>query len=91
MKAPQIIGYILITPALLGVVAFLLHFLCMDLNLFTGFWDFGRGSGRALWIIAVKGEGTATPALPIYLGLQAIAGAYLIKTPLTTSKNYLEE
>lgn len=64
-EIPKIVGYVLLTPPLLSVLLFLGQFL-------TGYdalIDMSKGYG---W------TGNTSP-LPIYFGLMAIAGAYLIK------------
>jgi hypothetical protein len=72
----KIIGYILLTPSLISVLMFLAQFFKLtELNinfmdtLWTGTWNWGGESGG----------GGYTSALPLYFGLMAIAGAYLIK------------
>lgn len=76
----KIIGYILLTPSLISVLMFLSQ-LFKETKLFTNFlstiWtgrlDFGYSYDSG------GGGGGYTSALPLYFGLMAIAGAYLIK------------
>ena len=70
----KVIGYSLLIPPMLGVLIFIIH---LFIELFIDppeyfVWTFWNGK---------FGEGTASlPSnIPIYLGLMAIAGAYLIK------------
>ena len=72
----KVIGYILLSPALLSVLLFFAQLFSKGKilkklleSIWTGYWDSdGQGGG-----------GGYTSALPFYFGLMAIAGAYLIK------------
>ena len=63
-------------PPIIGVIYFILNLFNADLGfeVFPDSWnciyDYHLGDSMAY---------AATPAIPIYLGLMAIAGAYLIK------------
>lgn len=85
------IGILFLIPPIIGVLIFFLNFLTdakIGFESFPESWncvygyDSGYGSdcyetGAYGW---AYGYGyAATPAIPIYLGLMAIAGAYLIK------------
>jgi hypothetical protein len=73
MKIEKIIGYILITPALISVILFVIQFITGDnllKNMAIGSSWTGNNSGDTFGY---------TSALPFYFGLMAIAGAYLIK------------
>jgi len=69
----KIIGYIILTPAILSVLLFLAQFFSHT--------DLLEKFRVSLWIGRIGREGGAgyTSALPLYFGLMAIAGAYLIK------------
>ena len=73
----NIIGYILLSPALISVLMFIAQF-TTEKKISSGFmytiWtgDYGYNSNTG-------GGGGYTSALPFYFGLMAIAGAYLIK------------
>jgi hypothetical protein len=68
-----IIGYILLAPALLSVLLFVVHlFGAETLKTFQN-----DSPWTGIWGIS----GAYTSALPFYFGLMAIAGAYLIKKP----------
>lgn len=78
------IGILFLIPPILGVINFLLVLIKYDcFEDFPEVWtcidgsnyDYGRAFGYA-----------ATPAIPLYLGLMAIAGAYLIKGNLKKDK-----
>lgn len=67
------IGILLLVPPIISVIFFILNL--MDAKL--GFEMFPKS-----WncISAAWGNGyAATPAIPLYMGLMAIAGAYLLK------------
>lgn len=69
--AQKIIGYILLSPALISVLLFFAQLFSQDelsvvSNLDWTVWSVGDGAGY-------------TSVLPLYFGLMAIAGAYLIK------------
>jgi hypothetical protein len=71
----EIIGYILLAPPTISVILFFLQFTGVDglkefhIESWSGTYGYG-GEG---------GGGGYTSALPLYFGLMAIAGAYLIK------------
>jgi hypothetical protein len=72
----KIIGYILITPALISVFVFFLeamdiiNFPFNNLHIYwTGYLETGDGTGAAGY----------TSSIPTYFGLMGIAGGYLIK------------
>ena len=74
----RILGYFLLLPALISVFSFIYQGY-NDLELFyvvtgTHKYDHSRFWGR--WFSSQEGS-----LLPIYFGLMAIAGAYLIKDP----------
>jgi hypothetical protein len=76
----KIIGYILLTPSLISVLMFLTQlfketelFKNLMSTLWTGSLDYGYSLDSG------GGGGGYTSALPLYFGLMAIAGAYLIK------------
>ncbi len=65
-----IIGLLFILPAVIGVICFIVN-LCTDgdtckLNSLRGQWVWQHG----------------TPPIPLYFGLMAIAGAYMLKNSL---------
>ena len=70
------IGILFLIPPIIGVIYFILNLFNADLGfeVFPDSWnciyDYRLGASMAY---------AATPAIPIYLGLMAIAGAYLIK------------
>ena len=78
VKLERVLGIILLIPPVIGVLLFLLNL--MDNNIgdipemknlsreWTGTYGYGNDGG-----------GGYTSAAPIYLGLMAIAGAYLLK------------
>lgn len=78
VKLERVLGSILLIPPVIGVLLFLLNL--MDSNIgdipemknlsqeWTGTYGYGNDGG-----------GGYTSAAPIYLGLMAIAGAYLLK------------
>ena len=69
------IGILFLTPPILGVIMFILNLFEADL----GFGGFPRSWNCIPPNYQLESEGYATPAIPLYLGLMAIAGAYLIK------------
>ena len=72
----KIVGYFLLIPSIVSVFAFILQGLSQDKNLYQ-FTDFSRA-----WLGDYYGSGGgASSMLPVYFGLMAIAGAYLIKDP----------
>lgn len=72
VKATKVIGYILLTPSLISVLLFLVVLPNWNDPFFTAWtgnivtWDQQTANGY-------------TSALPLYVGLMALAGAYLIK------------
>jgi hypothetical protein len=72
---PKILGYILLSPALVSVLIFLTQ-LFIDVDILDNF-KFTMWTGRVF--VNEGGGGGYTSALPFYFGLMAIAGAYLIK------------
>lgn len=79
MKTEKIIGYILLSPALISVVLFFYQLFskegtCIQFHdtIWTGGYGYTEGGG-----------GGYTSALPFYFGLMAIAGVYLIKDSKT--------
>jgi hypothetical protein len=69
----RIIGYILLVPPLLSVLLFLAQLLSGDKLLMKFIYTFWTGQ------LDLNNGGGFTSALPLYFGLMAIAGAYLIK------------
>jgi hypothetical protein len=73
----RVIGYVLLTPPIVGV---LLFFIMVIRKLFSGavlqnyFYD-------SFWtgFISESDKSSYTSSLPVYFGLMALAGAYLIK------------
>ena len=73
MKNEKTIGYILIIPALISVIFFVMQ-LATGSNLLRNM-SFG-----SCWTGNAAGDTYGyTSALPFYFGLMALAGAYLIK------------
>lgn len=74
-SASKFFGYMLLTPAVLSVIMFIVDLIPMkkEIPLFENL-NSGWFGG-----IAYEGGGGYTSALPLYFGLMAIAGAYLIK------------
>lgn len=64
------IGILFLIPHVIGVIIFLIELFNngLDLQYFSEVWN-----------CIYRGNDIATPAIPFYLGLMAIAGAYLIK------------
>ena len=79
----KIIGYILLSPALISVILFILQLLFklnslknMEIgNSWTGYAEANVSPVANEWSYGFG----YTSALPFYFGLMAIAGAYLIK------------
>jgi|GEM_PF-3033588 len=71
-SASKFFGYVLLTPALLSVLMFIVDLLPMEkeIRMFENL--------QHHWFGGLV-EGGYTSALPLYFGLMAIAGAYLIK------------
>ena len=66
-----VIGFIFLLPAVIGVICFIVN-LCTEgdsckLNSLSGIWD---------------SYGEAAENTPVYFGLMAIAGAYMLKNSL---------
>jgi hypothetical protein len=72
MKKSEIAGYILLSPALISVLLFFISLLT-EANTLKGF-DYLEE-----WTGDYSDGGGYTSALPIYFGLMAISGAYLVK------------
>lgn len=72
------IGILFLIPPIIGVIIFMVELFDagFDLNYFPEAWNCISDSCR--WEHSSYGY-AATPAIPLYLGLMAIAGAYLIK------------
>ncbi len=74
------IGVVFLIPPIIGVIFFVLNILGADLNFYSIIesWncmnDYERFLGSSSSVVY-----SSTPAIPIYLGLMAIAGAYLVK------------
>ena len=79
------IGILFLIPPIIGVIIFILNLISADIGFetFPANWncindsDYGSFTGDN-WAYGYA----ATPAIPLYLGLMAIAGAYLIKDNL---------
>lgn len=74
-KIEAILGLLFCLPAVIGVICFMVN-LCTkgdtcDLGSLRGQWDWHDG-----------GEGASASPTPVYLGLMAIAGAYMLKNSL---------
>lgn len=74
-KMVAIIGLLFILPAVIGVICFVINLItsgdtCNLISL-RGQWDWNSGD-----------YGGATPPIPIYFGLMAIAGVYMLKNTL---------
>lgn len=63
------IGILFLIPPIWGVFAFIFQ---VNLNSFPDSWN-------CITSFLQDGAYAATPSIPLYLGLMAIAGAYLIK------------
>ena len=79
----KIIGYILLTPAVISVFLFIAQF-AIDRYFFDSIFNNTIWTGYLkIETLAYEGGGGGgggyTSALPFYFGLMAIAGAYLIK------------
>jgi len=79
------IGVLFLIPPILGALAFIFNLfsinLFFDASTSIGFDGFPE-SWNCIYGYDRYGDGygyAATPAIPLYLGLMAIAGAYLIK------------
>ncbi|OYQ35081.1 hypothetical protein CHU92_11240 [Flavobacterium cyanobacteriorum] len=71
----RILGYILISPALLSIALLFLNLISEDLDLTT---NLGANWIGGAYYSGDSGAGF-TSSLPLYFGLMAIAGAILIK------------
>ncbi|MEY4962709.1 MAG: hypothetical protein RLZZ323_28 [Bacteroidota bacterium] len=72
MKKSEIIGYVLLSPALISTLLFFI-------SLLTGADTLKGFNYLDKWTGDYSDGGGYTSALPLYLGLMAISGAYLIK------------
>jgi hypothetical protein len=72
MKKSEIIGYILLSPALISVLLFFI-------SLITGAKTLKAFNYLEEWTGDYSEGGGYTSALPLYFGLMAISGAYLVK------------
>lgn len=72
-KVECIIGLFLLLPPMLGVVAFILQLFDADTH-FSSLRDLSSD-----WTMGYSDGGGGMSAAPVYLGLMAIAGAYLVK------------
>jgi hypothetical protein len=72
------IGILFLIPPIIGVIIFMVELFDagFDLKYFPEAWNCISDSSG--WEHSSYGY-AATPAIPLYLGLMAIAGAYLIK------------
>ncbi len=77
------IGILFLIPPIIGVLIFFLNFFTdaqIGFESFPDSWNCISNYGYDWFDNGAYGWGyAATPAIPIYLGLMAIAGAYLIK------------
>lgn len=69
----DVIGFLLLTPALISILLFFLQL--MGINSLKAFED---SSWTGSWGAFGNGGGGFLSALPIYFGLMAIAGSYLV-------------
>ena len=72
------IGILFLIPPVWGAFIFILDILGAEIgfNTFPSSWNYISGYD---WYDSGSYGYAATPAIPLYLGLMAIAGAYLIK------------
>ena len=70
-KIEAVIGFIFLLPAVIGVI-------CFVVNLCTGGDSCKLNSLSGVW----ESYGEAAENTPIYFGLMAIAGAYMLKNSL---------
>jgi hypothetical protein len=78
----KIIGYILLTPAIISVLMFLLQLIKKSKVEFFQKFMYTPWTGSVDYYMKYDGGGGGggySSALPLYFGLMAIAGAYLIK------------
>ena len=88
------IGILFLIPPILGVIIFILNFMDADIGFesFPESWNciypsaWGSDSYGDFYGYGWAYGYAATPAIPLYLGLMAIAGAYLIKGNLKKKK-----
>jgi hypothetical protein len=73
----KILGWMLLTPPLVSVLLFFIALTGSDT--LKKFDDFESWTGSINYYADAGGGGGYTSALPLYFGLMAIAGAYLIK------------
>lgn len=75
-KVEAIIGFLFLLPAVIGVICFIVNLLTegntCDLNSLDGIWEAKYNSDG----------GVASSPTPIYFGLMALAGAYMLKNSL---------
>lgn len=75
-KVEAIIGFLFLLPAVIGVICFIVNLLTdgstCDLNSLDGIWEAKYNSDG----------GVAASPTPIYFGLMALAGAYMLKNSL---------
>lgn len=78
-KIECVLGIVFVIPPILGVVAFLMNL--FDIEIFKHFSSLSNLSFNwsGGYDVSDGGGGGAMSATPLYLGLMAIAGAYLIK------------
>jgi hypothetical protein len=77
INSTKIIGYVLLSPALLSVLLFIIDLLAESkLEIFNNLHYIWRGT---VDYYGEGGGGGYSSALPLYFGLMAIAGSYLIK------------
>lgn len=81
-----ILGIVLLTPPVLSVLSIL--FIYVGVNILRPFVNKEIGASY-VWIGYIYESGGFTPALPLYFGLMAIAGAYLISH--STIKNNIKQ
>lgn len=79
----KVIGYILLSPALISVVLFFIQLIDKGSDTLGGFSHKSAwiGTNTYGWIMEGQGGsgGGFSSSLPIYIGLLALVGAYLIK------------
>lgn len=80
MKNTQkIIGYILLFPPILSVLLFTINLLVFDCGDIVKMYNLSEIWSGNVAYGSNGGGGGYTSAIPLYFGLMAIAGAYLIK------------
>lgn len=80
------IGILFLIPPIYGVIIFILNLLDAQIG-FESFPESWNCIYGANWYDSGAYGYAATPAIPLYLGLMAIAGAYLIKGNLKKKDN----